>query len=60
MSHIESNTNRSWKIRFGRGGNIYSYVGPFGEAVPPQNNGGSAPFMDEVWQTVSVNGVRLY
>jgi len=32
---------------------MYSYVGPFGEAVPPQYHD-RAPWIDEVWQTVAV------
>lgn len=57
MAHMDPNTNRTWKIRVGSGGNIYSYVGPFGEAMPPQYHQ-YGPFMDEVWQTVALNGAK--
>jgi hypothetical protein len=37
LSHKDAtNSNRSWQLRFGRGGNVYSLRGPFGEAIPPQ------------------------
>jgi hypothetical protein len=54
MNHKDSNQNRSWSIRFGKGGNMYSYYGAMGETVPPQYHTG-APWIDEVWQSVSVN-----
>jgi len=37
----------------GKGGQIFSIRGPFGEAVPPQRPG--APWMDEVWHLVVTN-----
>lgn len=55
MSHLNSeNANKSWSIRVGQGGNIYSFRGAYGEAVPPQNHPGSI-FVDEVTQSVSVH-----
>lgn len=54
MSHFDSNPNRTWTIRLGTGGNIYSMVGPMGETVPPQWRNDS-PWIDEVWQTVAVD-----
>ena len=42
-----------WQIRVGKGGQIYSFVGPFGEAMPPQIHKGSE-WNDEVWQLVSI------
>lgn len=42
-----------WQIRIGKGGQIYSFRGPFGEAMPPQVHHGSE-WNDEVWQLVSV------
>jgi hypothetical protein len=57
MSHLDANVNRSWKVRFSQGGNIYSYVGVYGEAMPPQIHA-NAPFIDEVWQMVAVNGAK--
>ena len=53
MKHSDANLNRTWEIRVGKAGNMYSYVGPFGEAVPPQYHD-QAPWIDEVWQTVAV------
>ena len=55
MQHIDSNDDRSWTIRFGQAGNIYSMVGPMGETVPPQDHT-NAPWVDEVWQAVQPLG----
>lgn len=55
MQHTDSNANRSWTIRFGQAGNIYSMVGPMGETVPPQDHT-NAPWVDEVWQAVQPLG----
>ena len=49
---------RSWELRLGKGGQIYSITSDFGEAVPPQyrpRGAEPAPWIDEVWQTVGVN-----
>lgn len=58
----------SYDIRIGKGGQLYSFRGVFGESVPPQwvnpnwvqsSYGGGhsyAPWVDEVWQLVSVDG----
>ncbi|EKX45397.1 hypothetical protein GUITHDRAFT_138972 [Guillardia theta CCMP2712] len=54
MSHDDENPNRSWRLRFGKGGNIYSFVGAYGESVPPQYHN-LAPWNDEVWQAVAVS-----
>ena len=63
-----TNPNTSYDIRIGKGGQLYSFRGSFGEAVPPQwvnpnwvqpSYGGGhsyAPWVDEVWQLVSVDG----
>jgi len=55
MSNTNSaNPNKSWTLRFGSSGNMYSFRGPYGEALPPQyHNRGQ--FVDEVIQSVSVN-----
>ena len=37
LNHTSPNSNRPWSLRIGRGGFIYSFVGPLGEAVPPQH-----------------------
>jgi hypothetical protein len=39
--------SKDWEIGIGRGGQLYSWRGPWGEALPPQ----AAPWMDEVWQS---------
>jgi hypothetical protein len=54
MNHHDANENRTWTIRLGKAGNIYSFVGPMGETVPPQRHDES-PWIDEVWQSVSVD-----
>jgi hypothetical protein len=54
FGHTEANANRTWKVRIGKGGNIYSYVAEYGEAMPPQVHE-DGPFQDEVWQQVATN-----
>jgi len=56
MSHKDVTGKRSWDIRIGRGGNIYSHFTPdmHGETWPPQEHD-DAPWIDEVQQTISVN-----
>lgn len=44
----------AWQIRVGKGGQIYSLRGPFGEAIPPQIHRGSQ-WNDEVLQLVAVS-----
>ncbi|MDF7806603.1 hypothetical protein P4E94_04075 [Pontiellaceae bacterium B12219] len=39
-----------WQMGVGKGGQIYSLRGPFGESVPPQRV--ASPWNDEVWQAV--------
>jgi hypothetical protein len=55
MQHVDANSNRSWAIRLGQAGNIYSLYGPMGETVPPQRHT-NAPWVDEVWQAVTPLG----
>jgi len=54
MTHSDSDPNRSWTVRFGKGGSIYSMRGAYGEAVPPQRDGFS-PWVDEVHQSVAID-----
>ncbi|CAM9499633.1 unnamed protein product [Ectocarpus fasciculatus] len=54
LIHLDPSVNRSWKIRIGSGGGINSFIGPLGETVPPQKHN-EAPWIDEVWQLVSVD-----
>lgn len=63
-----SDSLNSYALRIGKGGHIYSMIGAFGESIPPQYRpqpwvqdsygGGTsyAPWVDEVWQMVSVDG----
>lgn len=55
MSHTDTG-NRTWEMRIGKGGNMYSHYNPhtYGETMPPQNHAQS-PWIDEVQQSVSVN-----
>jgi len=57
---------KSYQMRIGKGGQIYSLRSAFGESIPPQYRkpkrvGGelqvnaSAPWIDEVWQMVAVD-----
>eukprot|EP01084_Bolivina_argentea_P176828 305934_1 len=50
-----NNINQSWTLRVSHGGGVYSYIGAYGEAIPPQNHE-KAPWIDEVWQNVAVDG----
>ena len=52
ISHKDGVDN-SFNLRVGKGGQIYSIQGKAGEYVPPSFPQG-APWMDEVWQFVSV------
>lgn len=52
MTHTDDNENRTWTVRFGQGGNMYSYVGPMGETVP-NNYRADYPWMKDVWQATS-------
>ncbi len=53
---ISSDSSNDWELRIGKGGQIYSLkTSALGETVPPQyHNNDNAPWVDEVWQTVSV------
>jgi len=64
-----ADSTQSYRIRVGKGGHLYSFIGEaFGESVPPQwrpngwvqptYGGGTsyAPWVDEVWQLVCVDG----
>ena len=47
MSHSDADSNRTWTMRIGTGGSVYSLVGAYGEAVPPQDSAHSA-WVDDV------------
>src|SRR5210317_1285569 len=55
MTHTDTG-NKSWTIRIGKGGNMYSHYcrDMHGETIAPQNRLNS-PWIDEVHQIVSVN-----
>ena len=50
LASIESG---NWRLGVGKGGQIYSLRGPYGESVPPQRQ--ASPWNDEVWQTVATS-----
>ena len=53
LKHAES-LNDSWEIRVGKGGQLYSIRGPFGESQAPQTQP-DAHWVDEVFQLVASN-----
>jgi hypothetical protein len=53
LKHMQDEAN-SFTVRIGKGGQLYSLRGAFGESVPPQGVGN--PWNDEVWQFVAVCG----
>ena len=64
LAHRQENDD-SFRLRVGKGGQIYSLRGAFGESVPPSWRDPSqerSPWNDEVWQFVAVctkyNGVN--
>ncbi len=50
-----TNPDYSYELRLGKGGQVYSFLTSAGETVPPQYPA-SAPWVDEVWQMVAVDG----
>ena len=56
MIHRQEKEN-SFALRIGKGGQVYSLRGPFGESVPPswrKEGSQQSPWNDEVWQFVAV------
>jgi hypothetical protein len=51
MKHVQGEDN-SFVLRIGRGGQVYSLRGEFGESIPPSSE--QSPWNDEVWQFVAV------
>jgi len=51
MKHVQGEDN-SFALRIGKGGQVYSLRGEFGESVPPSSE--QSPWNDEVWQFVAV------
>ena len=54
MGHTDKQAHHSWRLRVGTSGNVNSFIGPYGEAIPPQKHD-KAPWIDEVWQMVAVS-----
>ncbi|MBT3194774.1 MAG: alpha/beta hydrolase, partial [Verrucomicrobia bacterium] len=50
IRHVQDKDN-SYALRIGKGGQLYSLRGPFGETVPPSSLG--TPWNDEVWPFVA-------
>lgn len=50
-----TDVDKSYELRIGKGGQIYSFLTSSGETIPPQYPI-SAPWVDEVWQMVAVDG----
>ena len=48
---------RSWVIKIGKGGQLYSVVSSWGETMPPQS--AASPWNDEVWQSTALNSKIL-
>ena len=56
MIHTQGKDN-SYTLRMGKGGQVYSLHGAFGESVPPswrKDGAKQSPWNDEVWQFVAV------
>lgn len=57
-----TDTDKSYELRIGKGGQVYSFKTSAGETIPPQwrnpasGNPNKAPWVDEVWQIVAVDG----
>ena len=54
----------AWRLGIGKGGQIYSFRGPFGESIPPQahyylKEKNPSIWVDEVWQNVAVAGDKI-
>jgi hypothetical protein len=47
------NSSSGWRLGVGKGGQVYSLRGSFGEAIPPQRV--DAPWVDEAWQFIATN-----
>ena len=47
---LASVKSKDWQLGIGKGGQIYSLRGPYGESIPPQRQ--TSPWNDEVWQAV--------
>ena len=51
-----TDSSKNWELRVGKGGQIYSLkTSALGETIPPQYTNNQAPWIDEVWQSISVD-----
>ena len=50
---LASIKSTNWQLGIGKGGQIYSLRGPYGESIPPQRE--VSPWNDEVWQLVATS-----
>lgn len=50
---LASIQSAKWQLGIGKGGQIYSLRGPYGESIPPQRE--VSPWNDEVWQLVATS-----
>lgn len=50
---LASIKSAKWQLGIGKGGQIYSLRGPYGESIPPQRE--VSPWNDEVWQLVATS-----
>ena len=58
LSHENEPDSILWDLRISKGGAIYSFIGPYGEGVPPQYRSwdfNTARWVDDVWQTVALS-----
>lgn len=58
MSHRLEEDSLLWDLRISKGGAIYSFIGPYGEGVPPQYRSwdfNTARWVDDLWQTVALS-----
>ncbi|MCP4310320.1 MAG: T9SS type A sorting domain-containing protein [Bacteroidetes bacterium] len=58
LSHRVEPDSLLWDLRIGKGGAIYSFIGPYGEGVPPQYRSwdfNTARWVDDLWQTVCLS-----
>lgn len=57
LMHSDTDSAKVWSLGIGKGSQIFSLQGAFGECIPPQNHPGG-PWIDEVVQMVAVNRAK--
>ena len=58
LNHKTGMDSMLWDLRISKGGAIYSFIGPYGEGVPPQFRPwdfNTARWVDDLWQTVALS-----